>query len=363
MLRLRSNGRPIMNCLQLYREANIRDLLKQPDEFRHFVHAHCLFGAKDRLLEKVLCAMDHAIEDTDLSNLGDILQKDKSLAKEQKEEIQRYRKHVETIAGQRNENSQWTDRVTIIGLLSHIPSEQLTVQLNRRDRNDVERGKTKKIPADNIIQEQNTPNLPTAVINGGACDGISFEDVHELRLTNSEYQLAYNDGLKLKDKQTIHTYCLIGERAAGISISFVEPKGRTISKELIKQGERLYINAVDQTVVCLLPRRIRMGDSVLERGTARMLVKNGKTIPGTETVTSFAMDVQAGQTRIIWVKNGRPDGNFNDSQIASASNVVEVVLRGEKYYLLRSTGLVISNDLRFHNRTCVVSLNSCLGGK
>ena len=75
------------------------------------------------------------------------------------------------------------------------------------------------------------------------------------------------------------------------------------------------------------------------------------------------MDVQAGQTRIIWVKNGRPDGNFNDSQIASASNVVEVVLRGEKYYLLRSTGLVISNDLRFHNRTCVVSLNSCLGGK
>ena len=352
MLGLRCNGHVIMNCLQLYREANIHDLLKQPEAFKAFVHAHCLFGSKETMLKRVLDKLELPSESTERSILDEFLDeelKEKPYAQKVADEIRDYREQVSRLPKVRRQEKVLIDRIAVMGLLSRIPMQRLEIQLQEEHAVQSLHSREKAPSPSQILP------IPSHYVSEES-DVVLFGNDHTIHLTESAYQFRFNDRLELKDGQKIQSYCLMGARAAGTKIVFIDPEQRIINTEIIKQGEFMFVNVVEQVIVRVLPRQIRRGDSSVSRNAARELVINGHNICGTESVTSFAMDVNQGHEQVIWVQNGYLKGNIADMRISAIGDVVEVVILGEKYYVLNSTGTVISNDFCVDGKNCVVSL-------
>ena len=258
MYRLKCSGKPILNCIQFYREVNLVDILLQRPAFVSFSDAHLVFGETDRNCVNLI--KDIQKNGTSKNGNWRKLKQEYSRYDEGMEKLETLYREVKLYF----EKDKFSDQVEeetfciVIALILLLSRAGLDLCRNcdRRQLRQAYLGKA-------LEQEpQITFDSPTMI---------------EIEPRKEPYCLQFCPKYPMKDKQTIQTYTIQVLTASmyGFAVlHLLSPQaGGNVTREIIlRKGEYLMINVVDNTVVAILPNCVQHGKICLSETLTDRLI-------------------------------------------------------------------------------------------
>lgn len=327
MNRLKCGGKPMLTSIQFYREARLPDLLRQREAFISFAASHLNLEGRNLYIS----TLQNITQNPNLlENNRWKLELQKKISDEPKltgelkstfEEVKNYFSKVSFTSNEQREH-----------FLAFVTLSVLIAKMNPNS--------WKKYSSEYLVSAYQ--GKVQAEKNIAA---LRFGQEKNLVLTpvKNPYIVSYSSDYHMRPGQQIKTYT-IAAASVGTHDRVVLDTG-TQRKYEIMRGESLLVNVVENTIVAVLPNKISVGGTKLERKANGSIYLNGKILPGTQNVTSFAVQENTGLYG--YADNGRLNGNYLDRHPNCGKyirKIVEIALSKDYYYLLSSDGMLDSND-------------------
>lgn len=327
MNRLKCGGKPMLTSIQFYREVRLPDLLRQREAFMNFAASHLNLEGRNYyifMLQEISQNADLLKNNRWNLELQRKISDEPQLTCELKSTCQEVKNYFSKTTFASNEEREYFLAFVTLSILIAKMSPDSWKTYSSEDLVSTYQGKVKAEKNITVLQFGQEKTLVLAPVK-------------------APYPVAYNPDYSMRQGQRIETYT-IAAALVGTCDRVVLDTGKQRKYEIIR-GERLMVNVVGNTIVAVLPNKISVGGTRLERKANGSIYLNGKILPGTQNVASFAVQENTGLYG--YVDNGRLNGTYLNKCPNCGKyirRIVEVDLSRDYYYLLSEDGMLNSND-------------------
>jgi len=343
---LRMRGRPVTNCLQLYREFDLREAILRRRSFAAFAAGHLRM---DEMASYHIAVWRYVLAQEEAGNAIPPDVEYWAVPGCRANAVADYWKEP--------------DALWMLEQAEHVEAACAGVLKEVR-------GRLKLLICAGLFLSRHTWESCGVTVErlAAALGGAEEEARRELVLAGEHrlllapkcvYQARLDDRYPLKPGDRIETYELCADPLVGADSWTAVLRLEGGERLELAKGETLCVNAVNGVLVSILPAAVSNGEVTLERTGDRSFRWNGRPVVLPQGVTSFAPEPHGSYCGFLAVAGGRLDTTAYAQRVSygglldQVHDPVEVRMEDDDFLVLCADGSVISSNRRWNRKRCV----------